>query len=118
MGTVPRTCLIAIVLCVLALRVALWAQPITLEVAPHVALAPATIRVRVQVWPIESDRTLVVMLDGPEYFRQSERALESTRRTYEYRFSNLPPGDYVVLAAIGNLTVRAQAQETVVVLGE
>lgn len=90
----------------------------SLPLYPLKLQAPATLHVKVRVVPHESDRALLVVLDGPEYERRSEQSLDglSSRKVYDWWFKDLPQGEYVILAAIGNRDVRATATATATVL--
>ena len=111
---------------VLSVQVIAWncagiASPLIIQVAPHFSQAPATIRVRVRLVPVASDRILAIVVDGPSYSRESERSLsgEQAARFYEWYYEDLPPGEYVIIATVGgNAGIRARAQGSAVVLGE
>lgn len=94
-------------------------DPVALHVSPRVALEPATITVRVRVIPIETDRHVILVVDGPNYHRESAWELDRPVRPRTYDgivYRGLPAGDYLVLAAVGPAgDVRAVVQASVLV---
>jgi hypothetical protein len=74
-----------------------------LAVTPTFAFAPgATFRAKVQVQPQAENRLLVIELDGENYFRSTEFALAgaSGPKTTWLDIPNVPPGDYILTAAV------------------
>lgn len=64
-------------------------------------MAPATIRLRVIVEPNDANRHLVVVVDGPNFYRSSYEALTgASPRTRWFDYRDLPGGDYGVGAAV------------------
>lgn len=95
-----RTWLLAIVLG------ANVAAPISLAVTPRVGFAPMEVRVRLTIEPDERNRQFCLSLDsnspGAPSYPGSCLSLEGARaaKTREIWYHGLPPGDYVLSAAV------------------
>ena len=93
-----------------------------LQVSPMVAMAPATLRIRIAVPPDAGNRAIAVFADSEAFFRSSQVPLEgeSAPRTLHLDYRSMPPGTYqissLLLGAGGK--VLALAQKTVTVIGE
>jgi hypothetical protein len=74
------------------------ASPLTMTVAPHMAFAPADLRVRVDVPRSPQNRTLLVVAESDQFYRSSEMPLdgEDAPRTILVQFRSLPDGEYQV----------------------
>ncbi len=77
-------------------------ETVVISVSPHVTREPGEASVRVVVPPSPANRTLVLAIDGPEFYRSSAIALDtrSTDRIITMKFGPLPPGAYVVEARL------------------
>jgi hypothetical protein len=103
----------------LPLVAALFA-PITLTVSPpHYAFAPATLRLSVRIQPVDTDRRVIVILDGPTFYRSSEWEVEgaSAPRAFQpWLIEGLPAGEYAISATVGSVgKIRASAETSVLV---
>jgi hypothetical protein len=92
--------------------------PITLKVfPPHYAFAPATLRLSVRIQPVETDRRVIVILDGPTFYRSSEWEIEGADAPKAFQpwlVEGLPAGDYAITASVGSLgKIRAVAETSV-----
>lgn len=90
-----------------ALRLALCVTlAIALRVSPLISFAPATVTIQVRVHPEPSDRQIVVQLDSGEFGRRSEFTIDGDKgpRLYSWTLRDLPPGQYEVVAQIGDWT--------------
>ena len=82
--------------------------------------APATIPVTVAVEPGANNRSLIVEVDGDDYFRSSGKDLdgENEKRFHTLEFTNLPAGRYALRARVmSKSTVLGSAVEGLVVTG-
>ena len=82
--------------------------------------APATIPVTVAVEPGANNRTLIVEVDGDNYYRSSGKDLdgENERRFHTVEFRNLPAGRYALRARVmSKSAVLGSAVEGLVVTG-
>jgi hypothetical protein len=100
--------------------VATLLAPITLTVnPPHYAFAPATLRLSVRIQPVESDRRVIVIIDGASFYRSSEWDVEgaSAPRTFQpWLVEGLPGGEYAISATVGAVgKIRAVAETNVTV---
>jgi hypothetical protein len=83
---------------------ALADAPITMHLTPaHHAFEPSHVIVTVRAEPVETDRELHVVLDGPSFFRATSYGLEgeAAPRTHRIEWRAVPAGEYVVSASIG-----------------
>ena len=96
------------------------ADVVELRVRGRYLYAPATVRIIVVVEPDTANRSLRVELDGDRMFRGSTLTLEGAaeKRLHEIQFKEVPPGRYIVLAAVHSAhDVRGTATQNVDVLG-
>ena len=84
--------------------------PVSVQVNPNVAMAPATVRVIVTVEPDERNRGLLVEADSLNFYSSSEVMLEGNEssRVRRFEFKNLPPGEYEVRATVERNDGRRQ----------
>ena len=94
------------------------ADPLTIEVLPHVCFAPCTVRVRVQVSPEEGNRQLVVRMAGEGYESSSTVQLdgeESPKTMPFFWFRDVPGGlydvDVILQRTTGEQMKRTQTVE-------
>jgi hypothetical protein len=85
-------------------------QPLSLQVSPLTAMAPAFVRVSVAVEANPDNRSLEVVAQSADFYRSSRIALDGDhaprRAVFEYR--NLPPGLYEVSGVlVGDAGKRA-----------
>ncbi len=108
-------------LSILALFVylALALKPVTVDVSPHIAFAPASVRVTVRVRPNAENRGLYVEAEGGGYrssFIQLEG--EDSPITFGIDWPALEAGDYDIRASVSsNVKVLAVDHTAVKVLG-
>jgi hypothetical protein len=100
--------------------VAALLAPITLTVnPPHYAFAPATLRIAVRIQPVDTDRRVIVILDGEAFYRSSEWEIEGADAPKAYQpwlVEGLPDGEYHISATVGSLRqIRAVAETNVTV---
>jgi hypothetical protein len=100
--------------------VAVLLAPITLTVnPPHYAFAPATLRLSVRIQPVDTDRRVIVILDGPTFYRSSEWEIEGAGAPKvfpSWLVEGLPVGDYAITASVGSAAkIRAVAETSVLV---
>ncbi|HUR35125.1 MAG TPA: hypothetical protein VM032_15080 [Vicinamibacterales bacterium] len=95
------------------------AQPLTIQVSPRVAMAPAYARIRVHVEPRAENRVLEISATSPEFERSSSIQLNGARapRLSVVDYPNLPSGSYEVTVALvdslGHRVVARQSLEIV-----
>lgn len=77
-------------------------QAISISVKPAVTGYRGTVRLRVLVARDEGNRSLRWEVDGPDYFRASQRALDgaAAARTHEFLLRDLPAGQFEVRAIV------------------
>jgi hypothetical protein len=91
---------------------------LTMRMTPHVALAPGTIRVTIEVEPDAENRYLIVVADSTEFYRSSMIPLEGKRakRVHDIEYRGLPAGNYVLEAELVDSSgPRASEQEQFIV---
>lgn len=95
-------------------------KAVTVDVTPHVAFAPAFVRVLVRVQPNAENRSLAVEADGPMY-RSSVVPMEGADAPIVYwvEYPALDAGEYAVRASVANSVkhVIARDQTTLKVVG-
>ena len=86
-------------------------EPLTVDVSPGVAFAPATMRIRARIEPSPTNRLLTIVADGPDFYRSSEVQLdgEQAPKTIEMQFSDIPGGEYDVSAVLSDTMGRQRA---------
>jgi hypothetical protein len=79
---------------------------ITIRIYPHVAEEPARVRVTVDVPPRAENRSVTVGADSGTFQRSSTFPLAGARasRIHEFQYDGLPAGEYVVNAALFDVT--------------
>lgn len=77
-------------------------QPLTLQVSPAMAPAPAFIRVRAVVEANDENRWLDIVAQSSDFFRSSRVDLDGRNapRLQVFEFPNLPSGSYEVSAVL------------------
>lgn len=95
--------------------------PVALDILPHVALAPASVRILVTVERDASNRLLGVNLDGPNFGRYFEEQLDGVEaaRTRQRIYDGLPGGEYLITACVRRVAGRpvCARPETLDVIG-
>lgn len=94
-------------------------QPLSLQVSPATAPAPAFVRVRAVIEGNDDNRSLEVTAQSPDYFRSSRVDLDGRNAPplAVFEYSNLPPGLYDVTAAlVGTRGKRATVSRLVLVV--
>lgn len=89
-----------------------------MSVYPQVATSATKIRITVYLFPLASDRILVVVADSENFRRESglELAGEHTPKQHVFEWYALPEGEYDIIAAVGNgRSWRARAHTTLIV---
>jgi hypothetical protein len=83
-----------------------------LQVSPNVSNAPSTVVVRATVEKNSANRWLRIEADSDAFFRSSDIELDGDKAPLvtEIRLSNLPGGEYTVMAVLRN----ASGEETTV----
>lgn len=91
------------------LTAALWAgfalatKPITLAVHPRVAMAPATLHLRIYVPRDPANRVVRVETDGPAYVRTSAWEIEGDRAPqtlFQIDWPRVPEGEYLITSSV------------------
>ncbi len=77
-------------------------ESVAIRVSPHIAMAPATVRVVVTVEPDRDNRELVLQADSDWFFTSSTVELEGDRapRLQSFVFKELPAGNYELTARV------------------
>ena len=77
-------------------------QPLSLQVSPTTAPAPAFVRVRAIIEGSDDNRSLEVTAQSPDYFRSSRVDLDGRNAPplAVFEYSNLPPGLYDVTGVL------------------
>lgn len=81
----------------------IWlSSTLEIQVSPTISMAPSTILVRVRVEHHANNRGLRVEADSENYFRSTEIELdgENAPLMNEFRFKDLPAGDYIITAVL------------------
>jgi hypothetical protein len=95
-------------------------ERLRLFVSPAVALAPALVRILVNVEPAPGNRLLEIVAESGEYLRSSSLPLEGARasRFHRVEYRAVPAGAYTVVATLigDDGEVSASAIETVLVV--
>lgn len=94
-------------------------QPLSLQVSPAMAAAPAFISVRAMIEASDDNRALEVVAQSSEFFRSSRIELDGRAAPplSVFQYSNLPPGLYEVSAfLIGTSGQRAAVSKIVKVM--
>ena len=88
-------------------------QPLNVRVTPHLAIAPADVRISVSVERHADNRCLRVIAFSDDFLRSSELPLEGEQspRTAIIYYRDLPPGTYEIRVDVLNST--GQPRETV-----
>ncbi len=83
--------------------------PVALDILPRVAIAPASVRVRVIVERDADNRLLGVNVEGPAYGRYFEEQLDGLEaaRTRQRIYDGLPGGFYTITACVRRVTGRS-----------
>ncbi|MDE3155597.1 MAG: hypothetical protein KGN76_10875 [Acidobacteriota bacterium] len=78
------------------------ADGVDVHVSPHVAGAPATLRIDIGITPASSDRTLEVWTDSGHYARSSAWTLDGANgpRLFTVEWPDLPAGHYRVFVRL------------------
>jgi len=94
-------------------------EKIALRVTPNVSSAPSNVIVRATVPKHADNRWLLVEADSGAFYRSSAIQLdgENAPLVTEFRFNNLPSGEYTVAAVLrNNLGQETTVRRTVLVL--
>ena len=77
-------------------------NPMSIAVYPRISTAPSTIEVTVIVEPNEANRSLLISVDGGNYYASSATDVdgEYARKINTRRFKDLPEGDYTATATL------------------
>jgi hypothetical protein len=77
-------------------------QPLTLQVTPTTAPAPAFVRVRAVIEGSDDNRALEITAQSADYFRRSSVDLEGRLAPplAVFEYANLPPGLYDITAVL------------------
>jgi hypothetical protein len=77
-------------------------EPITMQVSPAVAFAPANLVVRATITSDADNRAVEIIAESSDFYRSSEIQLEGDKapRISRFEFRNLPPGTYEVRATL------------------
>lgn len=79
-------------------------EKLVLRVTPNVSAAPSTVVVKATVTRNVDNRWLFIEAESGAFYRSSEVQLDGDKAPLitEFRFSNLPGGDYTVKAVLRN----------------
>ena len=94
-------------------------EKISLRVTPNVSNAPSNVIVKATVPKHADNRWLLVEADSGAFYRSSAIQLdgENAPLVTEFRFNNLPSGEYTVAAVLrNNLGQETTVRRTVLVL--
>lgn len=94
-------------------------EPITMNVSPAVAFAPANLVVRATIDADADNRAVEIIAESSDFYRSSEIELEGSKasRTTTFEFRSLPPGSYEVRATLfGSSGKRGVARRQVNVI--
>ncbi len=77
-------------------------ERLSIRVSPIVAFAPANLIVQTIVAADNSNRSIEIIAESPEFYRSSEMPLDGDRapRRTRFEFKSLPGGDYEVRAVL------------------
>ena len=77
-------------------------EPVTISLVPAACIAPCSVRVTVRVAPEESNRSVTIQAESPDFFRSSTRPLEGVdaARVHELLLSEIPAGLYDVTVTV------------------
>ena len=77
-------------------------EKLSLRVTPNVSSAPGNVIVKATVTPDADNRWLRIEADSGAFFRSSSIQLDGDKApaVAEFKFSNLPPGEYAVSAML------------------
>ena len=95
-------------------------QPLTLQVSPLTAPAPAFVSVRATVEASDDNRALEVIAQSPDFYRSSRVELQGRNapRLAVFEYSSLPPGLYDITGVlVGTSGRRAAVSRLVRVVG-
>lgn len=111
-------CVTVAMVLLLAHAVANDPKPLQLTVRPLVSFAPANLAIQVRIQPDDSDRWISVGMDNGEFRRGSGFTIEPDRMLYLVSWRDVPPGEYLIIAAVGHQDqTRASASARVIVSG-
>lgn len=94
-------------------------EKISLRVTPNVSNAPSNVIVKATVARHADNRWLLIEADSGAFYRSSAIQLdgENAPLVTEFRFNNLPSGEYTVAAVLrNNLGQETSVRRTVLVL--
>ena len=118
-----KSCLILAVITTIGLVAAtgetVATEKISLRVTPNVSSAPSNVIVRATVAKHADNRWLLIEADSGAFYRSSAIQLdgENAPLVTEFRFNNLPSGEYTVAAVLrNNLGQEMTVRRTVLVL--
>ena len=95
-------------------------QPLTLQVSPLTAPAPAFVSVRASVETSDDNRALEVVAQSPDFYRSSRVELpgRNAPRLAVFEYSSLPPGLYDITGIlVGTSGKRAAVSRMVRIVG-
>jgi hypothetical protein len=95
-------------------------QPLTLQVSPLMAPAPAFVSVRATVEANDDNRALEVIAQSPDFYRSSRVELpgRNAPRLAVFEYASLPPGLYDITGVlVGTSGRRAAVSRLVRVVG-
>jgi hypothetical protein len=95
------------------------AEPLRLHVTPAASIAPGFVRVKASIEADSDNRYLEIVAVSQDFYRSSEVQIDGAQapRLSEFRFNNLPAGDYEFTAIlIGTKGPRARTSQSVRVL--
>jgi|RhiMetdeSRZDD1v2_1073273.scaffolds.fasta_scaffold44371_3 uncharacterized protein (DUF2141 family) len=74
----------------------------TVRITPTIAIGPATVRIHVFTEQDADNRALEVVADSGDFYRSSLMPFDGNRapRAADFVFTDLPPGQYLVRAAL------------------
>lgn len=95
------------------------AAPVELFVSPHVANAPATVRIELRITPRATDRALEITTDSGKFFRQSAWSLQNGadgQRLFTVVWPDLPAGQYQIKVRLIRTDGVSSAGDTMTVV--
>jgi hypothetical protein len=93
---------------------------VAISIRQHHAISPAAANLKVTVERDPDNRSVTIVVDGPEYYRASYIQLDgvSSPRIRQMTLKHLPPGSYVISATVTRADgSRVHATDKIEILG-
>jgi len=102
----------------------LTAALLTIQVDPHVALAPSDIRIIIHVEVNESNAYVIINCDGPGYYRSSAIPIRTNVGQMDpVWYRDLPAGEYIIEVSLYRESIQgshevARVKDRVILTGD